>query len=187
MPRKMIQLAGTCTQKADVLTTSNIVPRTLELLVGDLLETDNDVLAVRVTSQLRNVLLHVTHDGRTLTLVADINDLLHDIIGIGIAHHGLQHAVTGLGIHGTVQVEGDVDDGPDHLVAIALVGVLETLLNNVRGELVLGEIQQVRLDLLDEDSTISLQTVLHHELDHVVAIAVAHQLAAARAQLLEDN
>mgnify|MGYP000387907715 CR=1 FL=1 len=53
--------------------------------------------------------------------------------------------------------------------------------------LVLGEIKQVGLNLADEHSTIGFPSVLHHELNHVVAVAVLHQAGAALAQLLEDD
>ena len=47
----------------------------LELLICDFLETDDDVFAVRVSSELYDVLLHVSHDGTSLSLVTHIDHL----------------------------------------------------------------------------------------------------------------
>lgn len=144
------------------------------------------MLAVSVAAQLSDVLLHVAHDCSTLALVTHVDHLLHHVVGIRVSDHGLQHAVS-LGIDGVLQIEGDVDDGPDHLVAVLLVGVLQTLLHHIGGELVLGEVQQVGLHLADEDGSVCLPSVLHDELDDVVAVAVLHQVGAALSQLLQDH
>jgi hypothetical protein len=53
---------------------------------------------------------------------------------------------------------------------------LQALLNHVGGELVLGKVQQVALHLSDEHSAVCLPPMLHHELYHIVAVAVLHQL-----------
>ena len=84
--------------------------------------------------------------------------------------HGMHR--TCFRIHWILQIEGDVDDGPYHLVSVSLRGVLQTFLNNVGCELVLGEVQEIGLHLPDEHSSVSLPSVLHHELNDVVAVAV---------------
>ena len=111
-----------------------------KLLVGDLLQPHDDVLAVCIPAQLNDVLADIAVDGCALALVAHVDDLLDHIVGVGVAHHRLQHAVTGLGVHRVVQVEGHVDNGPDHLIAVALARVLQALLDHIRGELVGGEL-----------------------------------------------
>ena len=48
---------------------------------------------------------------------------------------------TCFGVYWVLQVEGNVDDGPNHLVSVPLGGILKTLLYYVRCELVLREVQ----------------------------------------------
>ena len=155
-------------------------------LVGELLQAHDDVLAVRVTAQLSNVFTNITQNGGALALIAHVNHFLHHVVGVGVAHHRLEHAVA-LVVDGVGGVEGVVDDAPDHLVAVAARSVLQALLHHVGGKLVLREVEQVLLDLADEHCAIGLPAVLHDELDDVVAIAVLHELRAVLAQLLEDG
>ena len=48
---------------------------------------------------------------------------------------------TCFGVYWVLQVEGNVDDGPYHLVSVPLGGILKTLLHYVRCELVLRKVQ----------------------------------------------
>ena len=100
------------------------------------------MLAISVAAELVDILSHVTENGRTLALVRHINDLLNHVVGIGVAHHALEHTVS-LAVDGVVDIEGHVDDGPDHLVTVTTGSVLEALFNDVRRELVLREVEQV--------------------------------------------
>ena len=103
----------------------------LEFLIGDLLETYDDVFAVRVSAELHDVLLDIAHDGTSLSLIRHIDDLLHDIVSIGISDHGFQHTVACLGVDRILEVEGDVDDGPNHFVSVSLGRVLQALLHHI--------------------------------------------------------
>lgn len=79
---------------------------------------------------------------------------------------------TCLRVYRVLQVEGDVDDGPDHLVPVPLGCILQALLHYIACEFVLGEVEQVSLNLSDEHRPVCLPPVLHHELYDVVAVAV---------------
>ena len=78
-----------------------------------------------------------------------------------------------------IDIKGHIDDGPNHLVAVTTGGVLEALLNDVRSKLVLGEIEEVGLNLFDKHSSISIPPVLHDKLNYVVAVAVLYKIGTA--------
>ena len=79
---------------------------------------------------------------------------------------------TCLRIYRVLQVEGDIDDGPDHLVSVPLGCILQALLYYIACEFVLGEVEQVSLHLSNEHRPVCFPPVLHHELYDIVAIAV---------------
>jgi hypothetical protein len=75
-------------------------------------------------------------------------------------------------VYRVLQVESNVDDGPDHLVPVPLRCILQALLHYIACEFVLGEVEKVSLHLSDEHRPVCLPPVLHHELYDVVAVAV---------------
>ena len=79
---------------------------------------------------------------------------------------------TCLCVYWVLQVEGDVDNGPDHLVSVPLGCILQALLHYIACEFVLREVEQVSLHLSDEHRPVCLPPVLHHELYNIVAVAV---------------
>ena len=50
-------------------------PCFLKFLICDFLKTNDDVLAVSVSSELYDILLHISHDCTPLSLIAHIDDL----------------------------------------------------------------------------------------------------------------
>lgn len=145
------------------------------------------MLAVSVSSQLNDVFADVSHNGGTLAFVGNIDNFLDHVVGVRISNHGFQHAVTSLGVNGIVQIEGHIDDGPDHFITISLASILKTLLNNIGCKLMLRELKQVGLNFLDEDSTVRFPTVLHNKLDDVISVAILNQIRAALTELLQNN
>ena len=54
-------------------------PCFLEFLICDFLKTNDDVLAVSVSSELYDILLHISHDCTPLSLVTHIDDLNNEL------------------------------------------------------------------------------------------------------------
>lgn len=57
----------------------NCTPCLLEFLISNFLKTNDDVLAVGVSSELYDILLHISHDCTPLSLITHVNDLQNQL------------------------------------------------------------------------------------------------------------
>ena len=92
-----------------------------------------------------------------------------------------------LTVDGVVDIEGYVDYSRNHLVTVTTGGVLEALFNDVRRKLVLKEKSKVSLDLLVQHGAIGIPSMLHNELNYVVAVAILYKGRAALAEFLQND
>lgn len=86
-----------------------------------------------------------------------------------LAHLMLEHLANASG-----SIDALSQDLTSQKLKLHLVRVDDNLLNNVRREFVLGEVQDLAVHLGDDLGSIGRKTLLDNELDHVVAILVLH-------------
>lgn len=84
---------------------------------------------------------------------------LHDIVGVRVDEHGLDDART---------VGTESEHLLDHVLALLIVGVEDTLLDDIGGELLLGERKNLAVDLGDDERAVGLLSLLDDPLDHVL-------------------
>eukprot|EP00906_Rhabdomonas_costata_P008951 RCo012690 len=132
----------------------------------ELFDAADDVLAVGVPPQRRDVGSDVVEDHPALAVVRQVDDLLHDVVRVLVLHHHLQG-------RGAVGISAE-EVGED-LLAIRGVAVLEDLLHDVAGELVLRQLKAVRAEPLNDGSLVGGLAVDQHVLHHVVSVLVPHQ------------
>ena len=75
------------------------------------------------------------HQNLALAGLGNINHLLDHVVGVLVLHHGVQRRARAVGVCGA--------DLLDEEGSLRPVGVLDTLLHHVGGELVLGEVQHL--------------------------------------------
>ena len=147
-----------------------------QVRVDELFHPRHDVLPVRKLLKVRQVHLHPRQQLIPLTLVANLQQLLHHVVGELILHHRLQGLV----------LVGGAQHLRDHNLPLLHAAVGEALLDDVAREFVLRQDDNLPRERRQDLPPFLLAAVLQHVLHHVVTVLILRQLSRLSQNLIHD-
>ena len=98
----------------------------------------------------------------------------------------LEHTMS-LTVDGVVDIEGYVDYGPDHLVTVTMEAYWRHFSTTFDANLCWEKSRRLAWTSLIEHGAIGIPSMLHNELNYVVAVAILYKVRAALAEFLQND